>query len=434
MKLLVWVLFAASAWAQAPVRQSRFTAGADGAPQGWKRWSPRLEIAPRAWVDANGGRTGGGALALSGNSNPAVYGGWEYAVSGIEPGKWYRFSVCYRTSGVTYERGQVLARLEWATAAGRRAGQPDFVYLARREGKWTRLAMDAPAPAGAAAVKIQLRLANAPQATLWWDEVSLEPAAAPRPRPVTVATVNLRPANTGSAAESVRQFLDLVEKKVPSHADLILLPEGITVVGTGKKYADVAESIPGPATAALGAVARRRHAYIAAGIYEREGVAVYNTAVLIDRAGNVAGKYRKVYIPREEFEGGITPGIDYPVFDTDFGRIGMMICYDVFYADPARALALRGAEIILLPIWGGPLPLATARALENHVFLVASGYDHPTYIMNPVGEQIAAAPERGSVAVATIDLAKRYEEKWLGWMRSRFFKELRLDIPIVQQP
>ncbi|MBI3696403.1 MAG: carbon-nitrogen hydrolase family protein, partial [Acidobacteria bacterium] len=201
-----------------------------------------------------------------------------------------------------------------------------------------------------------------------------------------------------------------------------------TVVGTGKKYPEVAEPLPGPTTARLGEAARRRNAYIVAGVYEREGAAIYNTAVLLDRAGKLAGKYRKVYLPREEIEGGLTPGNDYPVFQADFGKVGMMICWDVQYADPARALALRGAELILMPIWGGNETLGKARAIENHVFLAASGYDYPTYVMDPDGELLSLARERGTAAVATIDLNRRYVNDWLGEMRERFMKELRLDL------
>jgi predicted amidohydrolase len=200
------------------------------------------------------------------------------------------------------------------------------------------------------------------------------------------------------------------------------------VVGTGKTYAEIAETIPGPTTATLGALARKRGSYVAAGIYEREGTAIYNTAVLIDRAGRVEGKYRKVYLPREEVEAGLTPGSDYPVFRTDFGTVGLMICYDVFFADPARALATRGAEVILMPIWGGDETLAKARAIENKVFLVASGYDHPTYIMDPDGDRLSVAPNRGEAAVATVDLNKRYFDQWLGDMHGRRMKELRLDV------
>ena len=178
----------------------------------------------------------------------------------------------------------------------------------------------------------------------------------------------------------------------------------------------------------LGELARRRSSYVAAGIYEREGPAIYNTAVLIDRAGNLAGKYRKVYLPREEVEAGLTPGSDYPVFSTDFGTVGMMICYDVFFADPARALATKGAELIVMPIWGGDETLAKARAIENKVFLIASGYDHPTYVMDPDGERLAVAEKRGDAAIATIDLNKRYLDPFLGDMHGRRMKELRLDV------
>ena len=64
-----------------------------------------------------------------------------------------------------------------------------------------------------------------------------------------------------------------------------------------------------------------------------------------------------------------------------------MACYDVAYADAARA---GGTQIIVMPIWGGYQTLAKARAVENQVYLVASGYDHPTYIINPSGEWLTA--------------------------------------------
>ena len=64
------------------------------------------------------------------------------------------------------------------------------------------------------------------------------------------------------------------------------------------------------------------------------------------------------------------------------------------------------------------------------MFLVSSGYDYPTYILDPNGESVAVAPQRGAAAIATLDLNRRYEDKWLGDMRARFMKELRLDVPI----
>ena len=111
-------------------------------------------------------------------------------------------------------------------------------------------------------------------------------------------------------------------------------------------------------------------------------------------------KYRKVSLPREEIDGGLTPGKSFPVFDTDFGRIGLMTCWDVFFPESARSLAGKGAEIIFLPIWGGNLDLARARAIENQVYLVSSTYDMKTGIFNREGKLIVEGSETDPVAVA----------------------------------
>jgi predicted amidohydrolase len=403
--------------------QSGFVAGPDGAPQGWRTWSPREEIAPRFFVDH-------GALTVSGNGHAGVYGGWEYPVSGIESGAWYRFVAHYRSTGVPHESWQILPRIDWRTSDGGRAGQIDFVYKTVREGDWNKVTAEIQAPQNASRAILQLYLLNAPQGVVWWNDISFEQVPQPALRPVMVASLNLRPQSTESSAESVRQFIAAVDRGIPGKTDIILLPEGITVIGTGKKYVDVAETIPGPTTQRLGELAKKRSSYIAAGIYEREGATIYNTAVLLDRHGELVGKYRKVYLPVAEIDGGLTPGNEYPVFRTDFGTVGLMICYDVMYPEPAQALARLGAEILLLPIWGGDETLAKARAIENKVFLIASGYDHPTYVMDPDGQRIASAPANGTAAIATIDLSKRYLDRELGEMRARRVKESRVDVKV----
>ena len=418
--------------AAAPLRmhQSAFKPGENGLPMGWSVYGARPEITPKTFVDTTRYRTEPGSLAISGNSNAAAYGGWTYLAPEVAPGKWYRFVAYYRAEGLQDEALQVVARLDWQREDGKRAGRPDYPYSITPDGEWTRLQLNVPAPEKAAAVRIELFLENAPQATLWWDDISLEEIPNPGPRSVTVATVKYHPHNTHSAEENVRQFVELVDRAVPEKTDVILLPEGMTVAGTGKGDADVSETVPGPTTEKLGELARRKHSYIIGGIYEREAPAVYNTAVLIDREGRLVGKYRKVYLPREEIEAGLTPGNAYPVFRTDFGEIGIMICWDVEYADPARALALKGAEMILMPIWDGDATLTKARAIENHVFLVSSTYGDNSLVLDPNGETQAIAKDNGTVAFAKIDLNRRYDDEWLGNMRERFMKELRLDVPM----
>lgn len=383
----------------------------------WKPWSPRPEIAPRTSRE-------GGALVVEGGGNAGVCGGWVLDVPDVKPDAWYRLTARYKTKGFTHEPSQLFARLDWRGKDGRRTGQPEYGYQIKSDGAYTRLTIEAPAPKGALSVEIQLWIWKAPTGMAAWDQIQLQPVDSPPARLVKVAAIRLRP----KGEDPVEKFVELTRKLVPAGTDIILLPEGITVVGTPKKYAEVAETIPGPTTERLSVLAREKRAWIVAGIYEREGHLVFNTAVLIDRSGKYVGKYRKVYIPREEMEGGITPGDEYPVYQTDFGRVGMMICYDVFFADPARGLATNGAELILMPIWGGKETLARARAEENHVFIATSGYDYPAMIYDPVGETLARTEVDGTVAAATIDLAKRYDERWLGNMKARYFRELRTDV------
>lgn len=406
-------------------RQSAFSADAPG----WTAWSDRPETMPRTWVENVISLGEPGSLSVSGNGNIGAFGGWQREFTSIEAGAWYRLTVHYRSTGVTSENWQIQPRLDWRQANGQRAGEVDYAYRSTKDGEWKSVTLQTQAPKDAGAVMVQLFLAHAPQATVWWDDIRLERVETPPSRLVTIASVNLRPESTGSPEKSVEQFLATAERVVPAKADLVVLPEGITVVGTGKRYAEVAEAVPGPTTKRLGEFARKHKTYVVGGLYEREGQVVYNTAVLLDRAGNLAGKYRKVYLPREEME-QLAPGNDYPVFQTDFGTLGIMTCYDVAYADPARGLTAGGAEIVVMPIWGGDETLAKARAIENQVYLVASGYDHPTYIMNPSGEWLAVARERGSAAIATIDLNKslRQLNTNLGDMRNRLPRELRLDI------
>ena len=399
--------------------------------RGWKAWAPRPELQPRCYVDTAEFRSTPSALAISGNGKAAEYGGWSYQAS-IQPGRHYRLTAHYRTKAVSHEQLRVVARLDWLDATEKRVGYPDYAYLNEPAGDWKRFTLEAPAPDRATAVRIELTLGWSPLGTVWWDDLVLEEIAAPRPRPVRIGSVSLRPRQTGGKEGSVNAFLKALDEVATGKPDIVCLGEGITLIGHNADFSSLAEPIPGPTTQRLGAKARQHKMYIVAGVYERDGEVLYNTAVLVDRQGNVAGKYRKVYLPREEIEGGLTPGNSYPVFETDFGRIGMMICWDSQYADPARALAAQGAEIIFLPIWGGYSKLMQARALENHVYLVTAGYDCETAVYNPLGEALHSTRDSGVLKTVAIDLSQRFIEPWLGDMRGRFHKELRLDVPIVQ--
>jgi predicted amidohydrolase len=395
----------------------------------WQRWAPRQEIGPTFAVAAEAGDRRA-ALRIAGSGNAACCGSWRRRVDAVREGAAYRVTVRGRAEQVAQPMQSLFARLEWLDGEGQRLRPPDNATITA--GADGAIAMEhyTLAPSGARSVIVEVGLRWSGGGAASYDVVRLEQAPALPARPLRIAGVFHRPRDTASAADSVSRFGALLASEACAGCDLICLPEGITVIGTGRTYADVAEPVPGPTTAALGEMAARRRAYVIAGLYERAGERIYNTAVLLGRDGELVGTYRKTHLPQEEADAGLTPGQSYPVFQTDFGRLGIMDCWDVQFPEPARALARAGAEVIALPIWGGSEVLARARAIENHVYLVTSSYDMPTMVVGPAGDVLAVATAEQPVAAATVDLAAPVLQlPWLGDMKSRTWIERRGDLP-----
>ncbi len=131
--------------------------------------------------------------------------------------------------------------------------------------------------------------------------------------------------------------------------DIVCLPEKFTKIGTTKNDAELAHPVPGADTERLGAAAKRNHIWVVASLCEIDGGRLYNAGVLIDRDGQLKGKYRKVHLPLGEWKSGVVPGNEYPVFETDFGKVAIQICYDWFFPEIAAIWGLKGAEIVFAP-------------------------------------------------------------------------------------
>ncbi len=152
-------------------------------------------------------------------------------------------------------------------------------------------------------------------------------------------------------ARNVSQAIETIDMAAQDGGDLIVLSEAFAHRNMDKPEAiERAEPVPGPITERIGEAAQRHECYVVAGMYERAGEHVHNAAVLIDRKGEVAGVYRKMFPTPGEIEDGIMPGTKAPVFETDFGRVGMAICWDLhFFREIGYEMAEQDVQCICWP-------------------------------------------------------------------------------------
>jgi predicted amidohydrolase len=283
------------------------------------------------------------------------------------------------------------------------------------------------APRDADSAQLALETKWLKRGSVTWREASMEPVPTPAPRTVKVGTVFLRPRQS-TPEKNLELWCAQIDQAGKLGLDIVCLGEVIMKVGTNASSADCAKPIPGPVTERLGQAARAHGIWVVAGLTEAHGKDIYNTAVLLNRQGQLAGTYRKVHLPREEWKQGIRPGHSYPVFKTDFGIIAMEICYDWFFPETEAIFAQRGAEIIFAPTWGNTLPDADGcvdgestfrvRARDNGVFMVPSVYSGNSLVIDPRGRILTSSQGQSGVFWAEVDLNQREPLPWVGHWRS----------------
>jgi len=227
-----------------------------------------------------------------------------------------------------------------------------------------------------------------------------------------------------SPDECVSHMLDLVEECLKEKADIVTVPEWYQYKSNEAGNVEGSKSYIRGNLERSSYLAKKYGAYVATWDIEHaaDGKA-YNASFIFGRDGAEVGRYRKVHPTSSEIKYGISAGDDYHVFDLDFAKTGVMICYDNRFPESAGILTRKGAEIILYPLygeWEDMIPgdswevSLRARAIDNEVYIVPCQLKNRiknkrtafSGIVTPGGYLLKVLEEPGSIAVVDINLDK----------------------------
>ncbi len=239
---------------------------------------------------------------------------------------------------------------------------------------------------------------------------------------VAVAQMNMK---LGDKKENMEKAEGFVSKATAAGADFVVLPEYLPTGSTPERFDELAEPASGPSVHELQRMSKQYDIHIAASLVQEEKGGLYNTAVLTGRKGELLATYRKVHLFMDEQE-YVENGTETVTVDTEFGRVGLMICYDTVFPEVARRMAMDGADIILVPAnWPDPFKhqwqLATSsRALDNQLWVAAANrvgsdekfsYFGCSRVVNPYGIPVAECGDEEGLAIAEItsDSAREFK-------------------------
>jgi N-carbamoylputrescine amidase len=252
----------------------------------------------------------------------------------------------------------------------------------------------------------------------------------------TAACVQMDP-RVGDKRHNIGRTIDLMDEAAARGARLVVLPELCTTGYVFESRAEVlglAETLSAsPTRATWEEICRRRDIYVVAGIAERDGDHLYNSALVIGPAGHV-GTFRKVHLwDRENLY--FTPGGQgFSVFETAIGRLGVAICYDGWFPESYRVCALQGADIVCIPTNWIPEPNQEGQPAMGAILCMANAHVNGVYVMaadrvgsergqNFVGQSVItsytgwpiagpASGEREEIIYAEVDLAQSRRHDW----------------------
>jgi predicted amidohydrolase len=253
------------------------------------------------------------------------------------------------------------------------------------------------------------------------DEQSTKLASTSRkmqrmPREVCVVTVSQDSIRESSPSKMVASMIGIMEQSTNLEPDIICLPELFpfcNISGASRPISEVAEDGIGPLLEPLARFAKAHKCYLVCPIYTKQDNRYYNSAVFLDRNGSVLGAYHKARPTESEMRIGVSPGpLVPPVFETDFGKVGAQICFDIEWDFSWRELRKLGAEIVFWPSAFSGGAMVNAKAWQNRYAIVTSTNKDLSKICDVSGVELAATSRWHPWVSATINLEKAFLHTW----------------------
>ncbi len=358
-------------------------------------------------------------LGMKLESNTHGIGKW-LGEAKVEPGKTYDFSVTVDTDAILHDVYVLVAVL------GAKGGYAlrDHVVNAHKVGNKFVFSDKFCIPESSDADKLTLRVELWLKGYYSYAKYSQPILALGDPYPqrrarVAIAYISPKECNMNGEGVSLRYeqteklILDNIDRCGKESPDIIVLSEcmyerGVAPKDPKKDY----ETENGYMVSKVREKAIQYNSYIVYNFHEVENGEYYNTSLLIGRDGSTVGKYRKTHLTVGELERGLTPGNSYPVFDTDFGKVGLLICYDHYFAEPTEKIYEAGAELVCVSSAGDAAAKCIARAMDSATYYAVCGWNYendmewgPGRIVSPTGKVIADTFETEKPAIADIDFS-----------------------------
>lgn len=249
-------------------------------------------------------------------------------------------------------------------------------------------------------------------------------------RRAKIATISQAGLRDDAGEKMVERVLGIMEHVAKFKPDIICLPETFATNGRGSKDAlSWKAEITALAVGRMSEFAKKHHCYVVCSGHRLHNGKYYITAELIDRNGISVGDYKKSYLPEDEMNAGITPGpLENPVFDTDFGRIGFQICFDLLWDNGWNELKDQGVEIVFWPSAYSGGRAINGKAWSHQYIVVTSTGKGSSKICDISGEELIKTNGwEPNIAIADINLNKTLIHTWPSILKFNKIRDKYLD-------